>query len=357
MPNEDPYAVPQVDRGDIPDCHAEFGKNPEGYDPEDHTCHGCPDKFTCVLPANRDEDIEVAGLFNKTMTYDEALVRMQHRSQLIKNKKTVPNDLLTKPSVGESKDQKGSESSGSGKAQQGADTSVTAGKGEDMSKKGDKKAAPKKKKAVAKSNNKNTPKAPPKPGAKEESKNGSEKKASSKKKAAVKKALPPKKKAMVKKKAAVKKAPPKKKSAAKKKKAPPKKKASPKKKKAAPKASGAKKKRAKKGTDSKPLPSPRAVTEEQMLKSMEKIRLGAVIDLEFGHQLVRKNRDSSESVVTLTKQGYEFNKKVYGSLSAAAMVAADSPFRSGNDFFNLKSSGCTEVRDKNGKVIASKNTS
>jgi len=91
-----------------------------------------------------------------------------------------------------------------------------------------------------------------------------------------------------------------------------------------------------------------------MLKSMGKIKLGEPIDLDYGMQLVRKDRNDNELIVTLTKQGYEFKGKVYGSLSAAAMVAADSPFRSGNDFFNLVSSGCTEVRDKNGKVIAKK---
>ena len=316
---ENPYAIPPTAPADLPDCHAD-GKNPEGYDEGDKTCWGCPDKFVCLpksidkklIDSTLDADCEVKGVLSKTMTYAEALVRMQHRQNLIADKKPVPKDLSTQPPEGALSKPENI----SGKEQTDSDEidSEQTNGGKTMA---EKKKNGKPKKTAAKGK----PKAPPKPAAASTNKNDKPE------------AQPPAPKAKPKAKPKVKPAP---------------------KKKAASKPKGEKKSRAKKGTDSKPLPKPRAVTEEQMLKSMGKIKLGEPIDLDYGMQLVRKDRNDNELIVTLTKQGYEFKGKVYGSLSAAAMVAADSPFRSGNDFFNLVSSGCTEVRDKNGKVIAKK---
>jgi hypothetical protein len=367
---DDAYAVPKVDPNDLPDCHAQ-GKNPEGYDVDDKTCHGCPDKFTCLplsidaelITGSLDDDIEVKGLLSKTMTYPEALARMAHRTDMIKAKKTVPDHLTTKPKnpmpepepepepdEDEPEDEEQSQ-------QQEADTA--SGKDEE---KMTTKPKPKKKPVSKKTGDeKGKPKAPPKaPPKADDKKPTSEGKAS--------KSIPPKKAPA--KKAAEKKAPAKK---AAEKKAPAKK--------AAEKKAPAKKAPAKKDTGNKPQrskaklfpkgkgnppagvskkiwwePTPRSLTEEQMLKAMEKIKLGVAIDLDYGMQLVRKRRDGTESVVTLTKQGFEYDGNLYGSLSAAAWKAANS-FRTGNEYFNISNCSCTEVRDKNGKVIARKGMS
>jgi hypothetical protein len=344
---DDSYALPVVKPADLPDCHAE-GTNPEGYDVDDKTCHGCPDKFTCLpksidnklVDLTLDYDIEVKSVLSKQMTYSEAVVRMQHRVQLEKDKKPVPDDLSVCPENGLSEKSDPDEpepeeetESEETQSQQEADKAAEKKEGKEMGTKS--KTKPKvrpkpkdDKKEAAKGKPKAPPKAPPKSAAKPPAKPPAKPTKPTKPK---KPAKPPTK--------------PKKPTKPVKPKKPAKAKASKPKDRGKPPA-GVKKK----------IwwgPTPRSLTEEQMIKSMEKIKLGVAVDLDFGMQLVRKRRDGGESVVTLTKQGYEVEGELYGSLSAAAWQCANS-FRTGNEYFHLVSSACTEIRDKNGKVIARK---
>ncbi len=108
------------------------------------------------------------------------------------------------------------------------------------------------------------------------------------------------------------------------------------------------------------LPPPKSISEQQMERVLdEKVKLGRRIAFKFGMQIVRKmrardeNKERREHVVTVTKNGFLYDGKLYATLSAAAQNASGTPCRSGNDWFNLRTSGCTEVRGTDGSIIAS----
>lgn len=110
------------------------------------------------------------------------------------------------------------------------------------------------------------------------------------------------------------------------------------------------------------LPLPKSIPEEEMRTVLdEKVKLGKRVEFEYGMQIVRRMRvkdektgERREHVVTVTKNGFLYDDKLYATLSAAAQNASGTPCRSGNDWFNLRTSKCTEVRRPDGSVLASR---
>jgi hypothetical protein len=117
--------------------------------------------------------------------------------------------------------------------------------------------------------------------------------------------------------------------------------------------------------NTKPLPSPRVLTEEEMTESLAEAqsKLGANIQLEYGMEIARRKREG-DIVVAITPKGWRFEvdekdakaagfstrTQFFGSLSSVAMWA-EKRMVSGNDFFNLSKHNCTEVRDTQGRII------
>ncbi len=317
MTAADKYAVPE---GTISSCHVR-GEEPEGYDGAEPICHSCVDKFTCLPEAvvkpkvwtDRDatvwmvvDDHEVAALLSKEMTFAEVLDRVVRRTAIEDEGGLIPAELLVR---------KVSDAPAEGAIEESPPETDPESEppAEDPAKPEETTVAAKRttKKAV-------------------------------KKKAVKKKAV--KKKVAAKKKAPAKKAPVKK--AAKKKAV---------KKKSVKKAVVQPKPRVPRvdPPGDRSLPKAGSITEEKMVTMLEQVKLGKRIDWGWGMQIVRKMRDGSERVVTVTKHGFLYADKHYPSLSAACMNAANSFSRSGNDWFHTRHA-CTEVRDTKGKVIASR---
>ena len=350
------YDIP-LPTGDVSPCHTN-GIAPEGYDPAEGVCHDCVDKFTCLpaavarpavwtsrgaSPATIESDVEVAGVLAKRMTYDVAIDRMTRRNALSMEGKEIPPELRTAPLTPLPVD-----------VPHTLDPDVDLDAVSDTDEPVEAVEAPKAKPAKAKPVK--APKAKavkaasatPEPSAADESPTialttiGSLAELSvlavamkTTKSAKAKPAKAPKAKAKPVK------AP----------KAKPVKAPKPAKPVKAPQERGVRNGVAS-FLNGKRLPGPITLTLEAMVASMERIRLGVPIDLEIGHQIVRKARGGVEHVVKLTKNGYAYNGEVYGSLSAVAQNASGTPCRSGNDWFGIAKSDATCVRNAAGKVIA-----
>jgi len=396
------YDIP-LPTGDVSPCHTN-GIAPEGYDPAEGVCHDCVDKFTCLpaavarpavwtsrgaSPATIESDVEVAGVLAKRMTYDVAIDRMTRRNALSMEGKEIPPELRTAPLTPLPVD-----------VPHALDPDVDLDAVSDTDEPVEAVEAPKAKPAKAKPVK--APKAKavkaasatPEPSAADESptialttigslaelsvlavamkttKSAKAKPAKAPKAKAkpvkAPKAKPvkaPKAKPVKAPKAKPVKAPKAKPAKAKPVKAPkakPVKAPKPAKPVKAPKPAKPVKAPQERGVrngvasflNGKRLPGPITLTLEAMVASMERIRLGVPIDLEIGHQIVRKARGGVEHVVKLTKNGYAYNGEVYGSLSAVAQNASGTPCRSGNDWFGIAKSDATCVRNAAGKVIA-----
>lgn len=297
-------AIPQVPPDELPRCHAR-GASPEGYDGMDATCQGCIDKFTCLpaaagMPkiwASRgarawrvEDDAEVTAVISGRMSYEDAVERMVERARLLELGRRVPAELLVRPSEGAF--ELAAEEAGEEEEEVEVPTK------------------PKKKPAK--------PKKPKKKSAKPTKKPSKLAKPAKKAKAKVK----------------------------------------PAKKSFAVSASEAGHRAAGKAEhpiarNGKLLPLPRSLSPEEMTASMARIKLGKAIDFEVGMVIVRKTK-GGEHRVQLVATGYRYSGDgaVYPSLSAVAMIASGTPNRSGNDYYNLVTSGSTSVESAKGKVIA-----
>lgn len=373
------YEVP--DTGDVMPCHAQ-GEKPEGYDAEEEICQDCLDKFSClpVAIANPEvwtsrkakvwaigDDAEVAALTSKTKTYAQVRDQLDRRAAFRKKHKLIPPELLTRPRplapaatpaaaqmlppapvekpapkprltkptkvspapapLAPAAVQTDAQQPSEGGEQAAETSSDVAGKKTTTKKKLVRPSKPVKasKAAKAKKSKPEPKKAAPKKKAAA--------KPASKAKPAVKNAEKPKPVKPAKaetKKAVGSKAPP-------------------------PKPRAPRTAERKVAKNGKALPAPQTITKEQMLRALDKVRLGVKVDWEWGMQIVRKGRGGEEFVVTVTENGFLYDGEHYASLSSAAQNASGTPCRSGNDWFNLLTASCTEVRDAKGKVIASKN--
>ncbi len=295
--------LPVVDKADLPECHAE-GVEPEGYAASEEECDGCKDKFTCLAKSlelsigpetSIEADQEVVAVLAGTVTYEDALARMGQRRSLRERGETVPDDMRATAPIEPS----------------GVPTASPPPASE-------------------------PPPAPPEPEPEPVDASEPEPPQTASETPAKKK-----KKKLKKKKATKKKAPPKAPAAV-----------------AKPKA-----KRKEKDPDyplpgGKPLPQPRTIPAEKMLERIKGgagkrvgVRIDCPVALELGMQIVRRKRDGTEIIVTLQPNGFEYNGETYASLSSCCIVA-EKRIVSGNDFFNLSKHQGTEVRDRNGQVIA-----
>lgn len=355
--------LPETPKEELSDCHPD-GKKPGGYDPADpKMCPICPDKFTCLplsikrkLVPKSTVDGEVAAVLSGEMLYDVAIQRMKKRDELLTKGKPIPDDLLptcvkAKPEAAPAKaiedtkaeepeveeeeseeDEAEEEEESDDSEEEATEEEATEEEAEPEEEKmaAKKKAAKKAKKAKAPKAK--TPKGKAKKGKGEEPSVQAEA-VKSAKKAGGKKPAKPK---------------------------PPSKE---KKEKSAKKASDAKAKK-----DAKPkttkyadgvlvicgrqVPGPRELTEEEMEKSIARVKIAQPFDLEYGMQIVRKLRGGDEVSVKITKKGWEYKGKLYSSLSTCVWWAKRR-LASCNEFFNLETQGGAEIRDAKGKVLAS----
>ncbi len=346
MSKQDAFDVPENTEGFM-DCHVR-GSEPEGYDGADSICHGCADKFTCLPEAiakpvvwsdrggamwSLDDDVEVGGVLGKTMTYSDAIDRMTRRQEIEKGGGVIPAELLVRRPKEEPAAEEPEIIDAPVVVDEPTETEAPPETESDT--------------PVASKASKTTKKKPAK-------KKAATKKAPAKK-AATKKA--PAKKKTPAKKAAAKKTP-KKKTPARKTKARTSSKPSkppPKPKPTGPKSDGqASTREPRIARNGKKLPLPNELPQEDMVKAMASVKLGMEVDLELGMQIVRRTRSGKEHIVTLHAQGFMYEDELYSSLSAAAQNASGTPCRSGNDWFNLANTSCTEVRGIDGKVVARK---
>lgn len=306
--------LPVVKTEDLPECHASLPTGP-GYDAKETGCRdGCPDKFSCVRDLVGDKvkntgkltldvDTEVRAVLDGVITYDAAIERMKKRAALVESGGTVPDDLSTTKPIVIATETTETETTDAAEetATEVPSTATAATPIEntiDDEKKEDATMATKKTK--------------------------SEKAPKAKAPKVEKVASPPK--------------------AAK----PPK----------APKAPKEKKSRA--GVPRIPakdrvaiyseghhrfLPQPRTLDAEQMAAALGRVKLGQTFDLTIGMEIVRKKRDGSEVVVKIAKDGFVMEGVTYPSLSAAGQWASKRAV-SGNDFFNVTTYSCTEIRGK-----------
>lgn len=93
------------------------------------------------------------------------------------------------------------------------------------------------------------------------------------------------------------------------------------------------------------IPAARDLTPEQMQMALERVKIGTPFDLAVGMELVRKNRDGSETVIKLAKNGFVYEGVAYPSLTAAAMNVVKRSIN-GNTMFSVVASHCTLVRGK-----------
>lgn len=354
----DKFAIP--DNEDKMPCHA-AGETPEGYDAADSTCHDCADKFSCLPAAVANpacwtkrgvtvwavaDDVEVSAVLAREMSYATAIDRIRQRMALREAGKLIPASLLTRRTQSASplpppdpveddaedededeEDDAESEDTGSSdddneetedEDEGGAAAESPAQPAEETDEMAQKKTKAKVKRPAAK---------PAEPVAPPPAKKGMKKKI--KKKAAEKPAKAAAAPAKAKAKAPAKSVPP-------------------------PKAKRPTTTEGRVGNNGKRMPGPCPITKDQVKLALEKVKLGMKVDLDFGMQIVRRARDGHEHIVTITDHGFMYNDELYSSLSAAAQNASGTPCRSGNDWFNLATTSCTEVRDKHGKVIARK---
>lgn len=110
--------------------------------------------------------------------------------------------------------------------------------------------------------------------------------------------------------------------------------------------------RAKRNWDS----APKEISEQEMAAHLAPtrfkergVRISQPFQLEVGMQLIRQKRDRSV-VVTLRSNGFEYEGKIYPTLSAAA-IASEHRSVSGNDFFNLEHPS-SEIRAADGTILA-----
>ena len=351
----DPYAIPEND--EFMPCHVR-GNAPEGYDADDAegTCCDCADKFTCLpeavespkvwtdrgaTPWAIEDDSEVAAVVHREMFYSDAIDCMTRRMALRKSGDLIPVELLTRrpaeedipapatppETTTESEPPESDATESDAGEEDTGEQSEQSAEEDEMAKK---KKAPRRPKGKKKASKKKAPRRPK--GKKKASKKKAPAKKAAKKPAKAKKKAPKKPKPKAKKKPASRKPP-----------------------KPAPvkprKPSTRKPRIAKNG---KKLPLPSSLTTERMLEVVGQIKLGMKVDFEIGMQIVRRARSGKEHVVTLKDNGFLYEDELYSSLSAAAQNASGTPCRSGNDWFSLMNTSCTEVRDASGKVIARK---
>jgi chemotaxis protein histidine kinase CheA len=311
----DEFSLPELS-GPVPDCHAD-GSAPEGYDLADAVCHTCPDKFTCLpaaidkqlIDSTLDDDQEVLGVVTRRLPYADALARMHEREAL--GDDPIPDGLKIDVPIADVLAALGKpEAEPEPEAEEEPEEPTVAEEGEAQSE------------TEAAADDDEDDDEEPEADVEEDDEDGDEPEAEEEPPPAPE----PKKKAKAK--------------------------AKPKKKAKAAAPESADNGEPKKKNNMARVPKPRVLDEETMLKRLDKIKLGAAIDLEVGMRVVRKGRDGMDTVVVLTPNGFEYDGETYSSLSAAAQIASGSAYRSGNDYFNLKTSKCTEVRDEDGKVIA-----
>ena len=292
--------------GELPECHPR-GADPLGYDPDEKDlCWQCPDKFSCLpesidaglVDLSLDDDHEVLGVVSGDLDREQALARMRQRRDLTVRGADVPAELLVRR----------------GNVEDADVTTVTISEEREEEEPEEEEEAPVAKKTA-------------------------------KKKTIKKKAV----KKTVKKKAAPKKAV----------------------KKAAPKKARTKKAKAKKpatgkgqrhewpddwphvkaGPRMKPLPRPRKLLGDEMLKALGRLNNGKGglgqkgFDIDIGMEIVRKRRTGEEVVVGVAKDGFVLDGVTYSSLTAAAMWA-EKAMRSGNDYFSVAKHNCTEIRGR-----------
>ena len=309
----DQYAIPKADKASLPACHAQ-GSSPEGYDGEEIVCANCLDKFTCLPAAVKkpivwtgrgvrawrlDDDIEVVGVLSKKMTFAHAQARMLKRDEFIANDRAIPESLQTRPPETSEAEDLGDED---GEDDGEADEDLAPHTTEEQAAQPDEDDEETEDEDEEEEEDTMAPKKKSKPAAKP-----------------VKAAKPAK---------AAKPGP----------------------------RTGIRSTRATGGVAAttrggKTLAHTRTLSADEMGKAMSRIAIGAEIEFKVGMQIVRKTRNG-EVVVVLKENGFLYDDKLWSSLSGAAMAATRAS-RSGNDFFSLKS-GCTEVRNAKGQVIASK---
>jgi len=299
--------IPETPQEELPECHAR-GTKPQGYNVDDVECHQCPDKFTCLPEASGKKlitggvpiDREVEAVLAGKMKYEGAIERMRRRKAILTAGGKVPPELLTTYVAPTAVPQPAPEPE------------------DDVPEPEDEQDDEEEEKAAVEEfadEDAEEEKEPDKDEEQEdaEGEGGGEGDEMSKRTKKVKKA-----------------------------------KAAPK-----PKAKGeAKRKPGQKREAAKP----RELVQDQMESALKRVKIGQPFDLEYGMQLVRKQRDDKEIVVKLTKEGFEMGGKTYGSLTACAQKAIEGRkgLVSGNFFFSVAANSCTEIRNASGKVLASK---
>lgn len=356
--------IPACDPKDLPNCHAE-GEKPEGYDAGDDMCRGCIDKFTCLPAAERNpkiwtvrgarvwkvsDDADVEAVLGGALSYDDAIARMMERQQYIDDDEEVPEELaLPRPSPGTPPSKKSApQAQTKDQVSQHSPADTKEEEEPEVAKKSKPKKAAKakaKKSSPPRAAKKKVSKPPPKKAAKARVTKALKRAAKSKAKPA---SRPPRRPRL---------------SAAEPSTPPP----AEKRQSVAPPAAAAKRHSSVPpaplphkhpiARNGKPLPLPKQISEEQMIESMQRIKLGKPIEFEVGMTIVRKTKDG-EHTVLLTKTGYLYSgdAAVYPSLSGVAQVASGTPNRSGNDYYNLVTSRATSVVSAKGKVIADYNS-
>lgn len=311
---------PDVALADLTDCHV--AKGGAGYDPKDEGCGvKCPDKFSCLaglvnerakntLKLTLDSDGEVAAVLGGEMKWTTFVERYNQRMTLIDEGKPVPANLLpTGPlpeNAGkhEAPDESDDEDEDADKATEVENEKQRASEEPDADDETTTTETITKEDATMASKKSNTKK--------------------SAKKAPTKKAPPPPKGAKAK-------AAPK---AAAKAKAP-----------RGPRKRLDASKRVKLAGENRFAPQARVNTSEQMAAALGRVDLGQKFDLAVGMQIVRKRRGDVPVVVTIAKDGFVYEGVTYSSLSAAGQVATKRAV-SGNDYFSIKSYGCTQIQGK-----------
>jgi len=320
---------------ELSECHAD-GKEPQGYDPAEPECVGCPDKVVCLpraieaglITLTLEADREVQAVLGGALDYSAMYQRLRERAALSASDKEVPPELL---------------------ATNGA---LVAGlrepephflDDEDV----DFEPEPEPEE--------DTDAAPDdEPPTTTESEPGMKKAA--KKKTPTKKALPKK---------AAKKAAPAKKPAKVAKAAPAKK--------SKPKPNGH---QVQAGSgwpldtpmlahtneegwplliSGKPYPKNMKLTEQEMRDRLASLRIGQPDDFvfEYGMKLVRKRRNAEDIEITIRPHGFEFSGVLFGSHSSCLMWALGR-ICSGNEHLNIAKSSAAVVTDKRGKVLLCK---
>lgn len=338
--------LPPVDVQEV-ECHALAPTGP-GYDPEDPTCHTqCPDKFSCVqaLVDSRtkntknitlETDQEVKAVLTSLISLEDAHARMKRRLPILQSGGKIPDELsVTVPIVvakaakkveAEEEEAEAEESDAESEEEAEAEEEASEEEAETEDAEEEEEASEEQEESTEEEASEETAEEEDDEDEEEEettmATKKSTKKATKATKATAAKATSAKKPAT--------------------------------KAKAAKKASGAKRgPRIPKsertqiyGKDSNRfLPQAREITEDQMALALSRVKLGQPFELGIGMEIVRKKRDGSEVAVKITKNGFVMDGETYSSLSAAGQWASKRAV-SGNDFFNVETYSCTEIRGK-----------